>query len=170
MVDLIMIAHSCLVANEKIACICLWLESVEQSHRSLRSLRSVLLSLSMSDNSSSTTTCLANSSSSSKNKIACTCSKCMRANIQRSVRLAHQHAMDALDYTTQFINDTDRKIKKKRKRKGKNKKAGVKEEEPDVKKEKKDDKGDDNGDDIGDKGGKDGLGGKLELPVASVGS
>ena len=124
MVDLIMIAHSCLVANEKIACICLWLESVEQSHRSLKSLRSVLLSLSMSDNSSSTTTCLANSSSSSKSKRACTCSKCMRASILRSVRLAHQHAMDALDYTTQFINDTDRKIKKKRKRKGKNKKAG----------------------------------------------
>ena len=169
MVDLIMIAHSCLVANEKIACICLWLESVEQSHRSLRSLRSVLLSLSMSDNSSSTTTCLANSSSSSKNKRACTCSKCMRANIQRSVRLAHQHAMDALDYTTQFINDTDRKIKKKRKRKGKNKKAGGY-FESDAKKEKKDDKGDDNGDDIGDKGGKHGLDGKLELPVASVGS
>ena len=168
MVDLIMIAHSCLVANEKIACICLWLESVEQSHRSLKSLRSVLLSLSMSDNSSSTTTCLANSSSSSKSKRACTCSKCMRASIQRSVRLAHQHAMDALDYTTQFINDTDRKIKKKRKRKGKNKKAGGY-FESDAKKEKKDDKGDDNGDDIGDKGSKDGLDGKLELLVASIG-
>ena len=76
--------------------------------------------------------------------------------------------MDALDYTTQFINDTDRKIKKKRKRKGKNKKAGGY-FESDAKKEKKDDKGDDNGDDIGDKGSKDGLDGKLELLVASIG-